>query len=300
MLPSANVRTPVTSGTNGHDDFVVALRHAQRQLRRDLPWIGHPSPWAILVSEFMLQQTSVPRVIPKWELFLQRFPNPEECANARQSEVVRLWQGLGYPRRAQNLHRSAQTIVHHFAGEVPRTVEELLTLPGVGDYTARAMATFAFDRPVGVVDTNVGRILARAVQNAPLAKAEAQRLADSLVPARSAAAWNQSMLDLGAQFCRPQPRCGNCPVRSACRWNAEGGDDPAERSAGVSRRQPAFRGSRREQRGLLVRYLGDGPATVAQLRTRDGIDVDRLNETLDGLVRDELVVRQGRRYQLRD
>lgn len=248
----------------------------------------------------MLQQTSVARVLPKWEAFLARFPTPADCASAAQSDVVRLWQGLGYPRRAQNLHRSAQIIVKDFAGDVPKNVDELLTLPGVGSYTARAIATFAFGHRVGVVDTNVGRILARAISNAPLTKDEAQQLADALVPSRSAAAWNQSMLDLGAQFCRPKPRCQECPVRAACRWLSEGGNDPAERSAGVSRPQAAFRGSRREQRGLVVRYLGEGPATMLALRTREGIDPERLEETVLDLVRDELIVRQGRRYQLRD
>lgn len=248
----------------------------------------------------MLQQTSVARVVPKWEAFLSHFPTPANCASARQSDVIRLWQGLGYPRRAQNLHRSATVIVRDFAGEVPRTVEELITLPGVGEYTARAVATFAYGCHVGVVDTNVGRILARAITNASLAKAEAQRLADSLVPRRSPAAWNQSMLDLGAQYCRPQPKCDDCPVRTACRWYAEGGSDPAERSAGVSRPQSVFRGSRREQRGLVVRYLGDGPQTLVMLRSRQGIDPARLDDTLCDLVRDELIVRQGRHYVLRD
>ena len=290
----------MTSGASGHDDFVVALRHARRQLQRDLPWIAHPSPWAVLVSEFMLQQTSVARVIPKWEAFLERFPSPATCARASQSEVVRLWQGLGYPRRALNLHRSAQMIAANFGGEVPSSVEELLTLPGVGDYTARAIATFAFGRRVGVVDTNVGRILARAVANASLTKEAAQNLADSLVPARSAAAWNQSLLDLGAQFCRPQPKCDTCPVATACRWHGVGGSDPAVRSAGVSRPQAAFRGSRREQRGLVVRYLGEGSATKVALRTRAGIDPERLDDTLRDLLRDGLIELRARRYQLRD
>ena len=248
----------------------------------------------------MLQQTSVGRVTPKWEGFLERFPTPAECAKARQSEIVRLWQGLGYPRRAQNLHRSAQMIVANFGGDVPSTVDELLTLPGVGDYTARAIATFSFGRRVGVVDTNVGRILARAVANAPLTKEAAQRLADSLVPARAAAAWNQSLLDLGAQFCRPRPQCNACPVAHVCRWRNEGGSDPAVRSAGVSRPQAAFRGSRREQRGLVVRYLGDGPTTKVALRAKDGIDPARLDETLHDLVHDELIELRARRYQLRD
>lgn len=163
-------------------------------MRRDLPWRATRDPWAVLVSELMLQQTQVARVVPRWEAFLARFPSAQACAAAPVAEVVQAWAGLGYNRRALNLHRSAQTVVDRHDSEVPRDLEALLALPGVGPYTARAVLVFAFEQDVGLVDTNAGRFLARAAMGRTLARGEAQSVADGLVPEGHGWAWGQAGL----------------------------------------------------------------------------------------------------------
>ncbi len=169
-----------------------------------------------------------------------------------------------------------------FAGVVPERVDDLLRLPGVGRYTAHAVASFAFAQPVAVLDTNVGRVLARALANAPLGRVEAQRLADELLPARDSASFNQAMLDLGAQYCRAAPQCESCPVRRQCAWQRSGGSDPAPLSAAVSRPQAPYAGSNREQRGRVLRLLHDAPRSKQHLVRRLAIGTDRANEILDG------------------
>ena len=266
---------------------------------RDLPWRRTRDPWAILVSEVMAQQTGVDRVVPYYRAFLERFPDPAACAAAPLGEVLRLWAGLGYNRRAVSLHRCAVAVVEHHGGTVPDRLEALLELPGIGPYTARAVLAFAFERPVGVVDTNVGRVLARW-SGRPLGAGEAQQLADTLVAAASVAAaaadeaevvaaggrasavgavdggpwgswlWNQSVMELGAAVCgRRTPDCLRCPVTVTCTWHASGQvhPDPATGSAGVSQPQSRFEGSDRQGRGRLVDALRRGPVARAHLAT---------------------------------
>jgi A/G-specific adenine glycosylase len=243
-----------------------ALHEWDAASRRDLPWRHTRDPWAVLVSEVMLQQTQVNRVMPKWRDFMTRFPAPADCAAARVGEVVRLWAGLGYNRRALQLHRCAGQLVAGHGGRVPDDLHALLRLAGVGPYTARAVLAFAFERDIGVLDTNAARVLARAVAGRPLRRPEAQHLADALVPPGQGWAWNQSVLDLGATVCRARsPACGSCPLLGACRWAADGFDapDPAVGSAGTGGRQSAFRGSDREGRGRLVEALRQGPVGLA-------------------------------------
>ncbi len=300
----ATRRRPVgapTVTTSGRSDVVAfrrALRRAAPGLQRDLPWLNDPRPWAILVSEVMLQQTSTSRVKEPWARFLELFPTPVVCADSPLSTVLVAWSGLGYPRRAKALHGAARVIRDDFGGLVPESVDDLLRLPGVGPYTAHAVATFAFAKPVAVLDTNVGRVLARALANAPLRRGEAQRLADELLPERHPASFNQAMLDLGAQYCRAAPLCESCPVKRHCTWQGSGGSDPAPVSAAVSRRQAPFVGSNREQRGRVLRLLADGPRSKRQLVTHPGIDIDRANEVLESLVHDGLVTKSSRWYSL--
>ncbi len=289
----------MTSGAEARRAFARALRRTAPRIERRLPWTGHASPWAILVSEFMLQQTAVGRVQEAWARFLAAYPTPQDCARAPQSAIIRQWQGLGYPRRAVALHQTSRILAER-GGEVPRSIDELLQLPGIGNYTARAIASFAYGVPVGVVDTNVGRVLARAVMNRPLRSREAQELADSFVVRGSSARWNQAMLDLGAQWCRSRPQCAECPVRTACRWHLEGGADPAETSAGVSRPQSRFEGSVRQQRGRVLRHIGARGASASRLAQTEGIDASRLEATLAALLRDGLIARRGRHYVLAD
>jgi A/G-specific adenine glycosylase len=291
-------RTLTTSGSRSRSTWRRQLLGASSGLRRDLPWLKSTDPWAILVSEVMLQQTQVARVIGPWERFLQRFPTPTSCAQAPLSEVLIAWAGLGYHRRARQLHLAARTMRDEFAGEVPNTVEALLALPGVGAYTARAVATFAFNAPVGVVDTNVGRVLARSVANRSLGRAEAQRLADELVDRNQPALWNQAMVDLGARFCRARPHCATCPVRRQCAWRRCGGVDPAPTSAAVSQPQAAFAGSDRQARGrLLARLRTESITESAALRILD-CDPEQARRQLAGLTRDGLVTTIRRRVAL--
>ncbi len=238
----------------------------------------------------MLQQTPASRVIGPWERFVARHPTPAALADRPLADVLREWRGLGYPRRARDLQAAARVIVERHGGEVPRDPEVLRTLPGVGPYTAAAVASFAFGRRVAVIDTNVGRILARAVAGRPLRPAEARDLAERLLAPRSPARFNQALLDLGAQHCRSVPRCDGCPLASRCRWLGDGGPDPATRSAGVSRAQAPYRGSRRELRGRILDALGAGPHTESQLHASlSDPDAERVGAALRGLVDDGLV-----------
>ncbi len=221
---------------------------------RDLPWRATRDPWLVLVSEVMLQQTQASRVVAPFTRFTARFPTAAACAAAGTAEVVRAWAGLGYNRRAVDLHRCAVLLVERHGGRVPDELGALLELPGVGRYTARAVLVFAYGHAIGVVDTNVWRVLARAVAGRPLGPGEAQRLADRLVPTWDAWLFNQAMFDLGARCCTAHdPRCGTCPLVGRCRWaGAAGRTDPAVASR---RRQGAFAGSDREGRGRLVGAL---------------------------------------------
>ena len=225
--------------------------------RRDLPWRRTRDPWAILVSELMLQQTQVARVVPKYEAFIEAFPTPADCAVVSVGAVVTLWAGLGYNRRAVNLHRTATLVVAEHGGRLPDDLDQLLRLPGIGPYTARALLAFAWERDVGVVDTNAARVLARG-QGRSLRRGEVQQRADEAVPTGSGWAWNQAMLDLGATVCTSRtPQCGECPLARSCRWHRAGNPepDPARGSAGVSTGQSTFEGSDRQGRGRLVDAL---------------------------------------------
>jgi A/G-specific adenine glycosylase len=274
---------------------------------RDLPWRATRDPWAILVSEVMAQQTGVDRVIPYWHGFLARFPTPAACAAAPVGDVVRLWSGLGYNRRAVNLHRCAGTVVERHGGTLPDDLDALLALPGVGPYTARAVLAFAFERPVGVVDTNVGRVLARW-EHRSLRPAAAQALADTL--ARTAQhtgaehgvgpawMWNQAVMELGGTVCRRRrPDCRACPVRRWCAWATAGlsPPDPADGSAGVSTGQPRFQGSDRQGRGRLVEALCRGPVAVADAATVMGWPDDpaRADRVVVGMLAEGLAAIDG-------
>jgi len=248
---------------------------------RDLPWRAERDPWRILVSEVMLQQTQVERVIPKWNAFLAAFPTPADCATASLGDVLRLWQGLGYPRRARNLQAAAVVVVDLHGGQLPDDLDDLLALPGIGPYTARAVLAFAFERDVAVVDTNIARILARTAGER-LTPKRAQERADEAVPAGQGWVWNQVVMDLGATLCRPTPTCTPCPLAGSCDWHLAGHPhpDPATGSAGVSGKQARFEGSDRQARGKVLAAVG------AEARPAAHFD-DRI---IAGLVADGLVI----------
>jgi A/G-specific adenine glycosylase len=265
--------------------------------RRDLPWRRTRDPWAVLVSEVMLQQTQAARVIPKWHAFLERFPDPAACAAAPAGDVIAAWAGLGYNRRGLALHRCAQAVVAEHGGRLPDDLPALLALPGIGPYTARAVLAFAYEREVAVLDTHVARIVARQAGRRLTAK-EAQAAADGVVPVGEGWGWNQAVLDLGAMVCRSRsPRCDACPVRSTCAWHGEG-PDPAVGSAAVSTPQSRFEGSDRQGRGRLVDALRVGPVRDVAAATGWPDDPERAERVAQTLVADGLAVRVGPELRL--
>ncbi len=239
----------------------------------------------------MSQQTQVYRVVPKFNLFLEQFPTPTACASASLGELLEIWQGLGYPRRCRNLHEAAKVMVLRHNGEVPTTLESLVGLPGVGDYTARAVMAFADHADVGVVDTNVARVLAR-VSNKVMSKREVQSLADEIVPEGLGWEWNQVLMDFGATVCSARvPKCASCSINDYCGWRKLGGDDPAPATAGTSKPQSRFEGSDRQARGKLMKALiagavrsTDAPIVMglAEQQERSGVIIQSLLN--DGLI----------------
>jgi A/G-specific adenine glycosylase len=220
-------------------------------------------PYAVLVSEAMAQQTQAARAGEAWLRFLERFPTVGALAAASPADVLRAWQGLGYNRRALNLQRAARRIVERHDGRVPADLEALEALPGVGPYTARAIAAIAFGRPVGAVDTNVRRVLGRiVVGDAPgVPAAELQLLADATVPADRAADWTHAVMDVGATVCRPrQPSCDACPARWWCAYAADVRPRSSERPTARTRTPPvAFAATSRWLRGRIVDRLRSAP-----------------------------------------
>jgi A/G-specific adenine glycosylase len=261
---------------------------------RDLPWRAPDAgPWAVLVSEFMLQQTPVARVLPVYAEWLARWPRPEALAADSAGAAVRMWGRLGYPRRALRLHACATAIRDRHGGEVPADVDELLALPGVGAYTARAVAAFAFGQRVPVVDTNVRRVVARSVggqgEAGPPSTARDLAAVQALLPARPAVAarFSVALMELGALVCVARtPRCATCPVRDRCAW-LRAGSPPY---AGPTARPQAFTGTDRQVRGRLLDVLRESPAPVGQaaldLVWADPVQRER---ALDSLVADGLI-----------
>lgn len=259
---------------------------------RDLPW-RRPgtSAWAVLVSEVMLQQTPVARVLPAYDAWMQRWPTPASLAEDEPGEAVRAWGRLGYPRRALRLHAAACAVVERHGGVLPQSVPELLALPAVGDYTARAVAAFAHRQRHAVIDVNVRRVVARAIeglQDAPVSRRDLALVEELLPPgAEEAATASAALMELGALICTARdPRCGSCPVADRCRWLAQGRpplDVPV-------RRAQAYAGTDRQVRGRLLAVLRDAPAPVppAALTAAWDEPVQRAR-ALDGLVADGLV-----------
>lgn len=258
---------------------------------RDLPWRRNVSPWAVMVSEFMLQQTPVVRVLPVYEAWIERWPTPAALAADSTGEAVRAWGRLGYPRRALRLHAAASAIVERHAGEVPGALEDLLALPGVGAYTAAAVSSFAFGGREVVLDTNVRRAFARIVAGEQFpadAVTRAERdLATDLLPVCDAHRWAAATMELGALVCTARsPRCEECPVADLCRWRAAG--YPAY--DGPARRGQAWEGTDRQCRGRLMAVLRDATAPVPKA-SLDLVWPDPMQRerALDGLVADGLV-----------
>lgn len=271
---------------------------------RSLPWRDPEcSPWGVLVSEVMAQQTPLSRVEPVWREWLARWPTPAALAAESPGELVRAWGRLGYPRRALRLHEAARDIVARFGGEVPRSDEDLRSLPGIGSYTAAAVRAFAFGERATVVDTNVRRVQARVVTGvehaAPAMTRAESDLATSLLPADDvhAATWNVAVMELGALICAArQPRCQDCPVSDLCAWNLAG--RPAY--DGPPRRGQAWLGTDRQVRGRIIQLLRDAPGALSQsaLSLTD-VAAAQQQRCLASLIEDGLVEPVGnRRYRL--
>ena len=270
---------------------------------RDLPWRRpEATPWAIMVSEFMLQQTPVQRVREPWQAWLERWPTPHALAAASPGDAVRAWGRLGYPRRALRLHQAAQMITQDFDGRVPEDRESLLSLPGVGSYTAAAIRSFAYGRREIVLDTNVRRVLARIgfgiAFPAPPTTTQERLLAEELAPeqAQRAARWAIASMELGALVCRARnPLCDVCPVQDFCAWR-QAGNPPW---TGALRRGQTYQGTDRQCRGTLLALLrsSDDPVEDHQL-TAAWHDVAQRKRALTSLVTDGLVVPVGSGWSL--
>ena len=267
-----------------------ALLAWYRPLRHRYPWRGTRDPYAVWVSEVMLQQTQAARAVAPFEAFMERFPDVAALATSRRSDVVRAWGRLGYPRRAVSLHRAARLLVDGHGGRVPRDVETLRSLPGIGPYTANAIAAIAYGRAVPSLETNVRRITARSSfaaepDEVPIAELAAAALA--WIPPRRVAAWTQALMDLGRDVCRPlRPACDVCPLAPACAFRAAG--RVGRRS---TRPQPRFEGSVRQARGrILAQARAARSVPVEDLAARIGVPPARADEALAGLARDGLVV----------
>lgn len=263
---------------------------------RDLPWRRDDcTPWGVMVSEFMLQQTPVSRVLEPWSTWLSRWPTPADLAAEPVGEAIRAWGRLGYPRRAQRLHAAARAIVADHDGRVPRTVAELRALPGVGEYTAAAVASFAFGASEVVLDTNVRRVLGRAITGVEFPPASTtsaeRRLGAEVMPIDApidASVWAAASMELGALICTARsPSCDACPVRAQCAWLAAG--RPAH--AGPPRRGQAWAGTDRQVRGLLLAVLRehDGPVPHERL-DKVWADAAQRDRALSGLLADGLAV----------
>lgn len=301
--------------TNGHHPDIPenltevqsALLDWYRKNARDLPWRHTRDPYRILVSEVMLQQTQVDRVIPKYEAFLTAFPTVKVLAEASTSDVIRLWSGLGYNRRAVNLQRSARAVVEEHDGEFPSDVDALKTLPGIGPYTAGAIACFAFEQDVGFLDTNIRRLLHRLLIG-PEVPGEArttrqmQDIAEQMVPQGHGWEWGQTLIEFGALQCTARkPACLTCPLQKHCAAFPEIQSILVNlRASGFRRKkEQAFEGSNRMYRGRVLRALqdiepGDSGVDLLSLgpRIREDYSTEHelwLRELVDGLSRDGLL-----------
>jgi A/G-specific adenine glycosylase len=263
------------------------LRRWYGDRRRAYPWRVVRDPYRVLVSEVMLQQTQAARVVPAYRSFVRAFPTVRALAGASRADVLRTWAGLGYNRRAVALHDAARVVVRDHGGRLPADPATLQGLPGVGPYTATAVASIAFGRSVAAIDTNVARVVRRAVLGRDKAKrAEIETAARDWLDRSDPGGWNQAVMDLGREVCRAVPLCDRCPLAPGCAFLRVGA--PVTRSA---RREPRFEGSSRQLRGAIVGLLRDrGTATVGTVAAVTGRASSEIARALATLSRDGLVV----------
>ncbi|HEX3265487.1 MAG TPA: hypothetical protein VHR16_07445 [Candidatus Limnocylindrales bacterium] len=264
---------------------------------RDLAFRRSLDPWAVLVSEVMAQQTQAERAANAWSMFIERYPTPAALAAASTAEVIRAWRGLGYNRRAVALRAAAIRITDEHDGRVPDSVDALEDLPGIGPYTARAVLAIAFGQQLAALDTNIERVLDRAIGRMPTARRQRQALADGFVPAGRSASWTHALMDIGATLCRKRdPRCGDCPLAADCAF---------VRSEEVRRAAPAkprprdhglrFEATTRWLRGRILDHLRDAPeGTWSTFASPIGLhDVEEVRASLAALAREGFVERDA-------
>jgi A/G-specific adenine glycosylase len=259
--------------------------------RRDLPW-RRSNPWGVLVSEFMLQQTPVLRVLPKWDEWMERWPKPSELAGAAQSEVVKAWGRLGYPRRALRLHATAKIIASDFSDEVPSDIELLKTLPGIGDYTAKAIASFAFGQSHNVLDINIRRVFARLIDGNenPTQGVTKRELNERPVFGPT---WSAAIMELGALICTAKnPKCEKCPLARSCKWLTIGSPKSDQ-----ARRTQSWHGTNRQCRGMILQHLRTNTKQVRK-ESFDWKDRDQLEKCLQELIDEGFIHAKSGRYTL--
>jgi A/G-specific adenine glycosylase len=266
--------------------------------KRELPWRS-TSPWGVMVSEFMLQQTPVARVLPKWNEWMARWPTPVELAKATPAQVITAWGRLGYPRRALRLHESAKIIARDFNNEVPESEEVLRSLPGIGDYTAAAISAFAFGANTLVMDVNIRRVLVRALDgkeyptSSPTVRERESRLA--ILPSRNADNWAAATMELGALICTSKnPSCNDCPIISQCKWRKNGYPQTE-----LVRKSQDWHGTDRKCRGTIVQALRENESLTLSAIKKLWPEESQVEKALETLLADYLIEEHSRsRFRL--
>ena len=266
--------------------------------KRELPWRA-TTPWGVMVSEFMLQQTPVARVLPKWIEWMERWPTPAELAKATPAQVITAWGRLGYPRRALRLHESAKIIARDFENEVPDSEEVLRSLPGIGDYTAAAISAFAFSANTLVMDVNIRRVLVRVLDgkehptSSPTVRERESRLA--ILPRRNADNWAAATMELGALICTSKnPSCNDCPIISQCKWRKNGYPQSE-----LVRKSQDWHGTDRKCRGTIVQALRESESLTVSAIKKLWPDESQVEKALETLLEDNLIEEHSRsRFRL--
>lgn len=269
--------------------------------KRDLPW-RKSTPWGVLVSEFMLQQTPVHRVLPQWQRWMELWPTPADLASAPLSDALREWGRLGYPRRAKRLHQCAQVIVDAHGGEVPRTLDELRALPGIGEYTAAAIRAFAFKESEVVLDINIRRLYARCwagVATPTSSPKRAERiLAQQLIPVGDDGTWASATMEFGALICKARaPLCQECPLNNICLWRARGYPQP-EISATEHKKKAQWHGSDRQCRGVIMNALRSAIQVKSSELAKLWSDQSQYEKAIASLLDDGLIEKRGSNFAL--
>jgi len=266
------------------------------QNKRDLPW-RKTTPWGVMVSEFMLQQTPVHRVLPIWEEWMRRWPTPLDLSLAKKSEVITAWGRLGYPRRALRLYESAAIIARDFHNEVPSTPETLRSLPGVGEYTAAAIAAFAFGESMLVLDINIRRVFARVidgVEHPTSSPTHAERISRSKLIPSDGSKWAAATMEFGALICTSKnPSCASCPLTRQCAWHKAGYP-----KSELVRKSQSWAGTDRQCRGTIVQALRENPKLSKQKLAALWSDESQLEKALKTLIADGLIETTGKSFQL--